>query len=117
MQVSDHGRKRPMYFGGWVDDLGITQHSGMADVLLTPRVSVSCVIAGCVPGLIPATRERSQVMVPVPLWVECKAGTGELRKAQKTFRDHVVKSGAFFLEAHDCADVVVQWFEQFGVTR
>lgn len=107
----DGGRERPMFFGGWTDDLGVLHHSGMSDLLLMPRVSVSSVIAPYIPN------HDTRLMITVPLWVECKAGTGKLRIEQRAFRDYVLKSGAFFLEAHDCADVVIDWFRKFKVER
>lgn len=111
MLVGESGPKRPMFFGGWRDDLGVLHASGMADLLLQPRVSVSSVIAPYVPN------HDTQLMITVPLWVECKARTGKLRESQIAFRDYVVKYGAFFLEAHDSADAIIEWFQRFKVTR
>lgn len=116
--IGKGGRSRPMFFGSWTDDLGVLHHSGMADLLLQPRISISKIITESIPGLLPAVPNHdSHFKITVPLWVECKSGTGKLREDQIAFRDYVVKGGAFFLEAHDCADSVIDWFDAFGVTR
>jgi hypothetical protein len=96
------GRERPMFFGQWRDQSGIQHKRGMADLLLTPRIRLQTS---------PPTR------VCVPLWVECKSGTGELRADQILFRDDVIDSGAFYIEAHDSADAVIQWFNEQGVSK
>ena len=95
------GRSRPMFFGQWTDDLGVLHRKGMADLLLTPRIAIW----------------TDNLKVTVPLWVECKSGSGELEPDQILFRDFVLRGGAYYLEAHDCADVVIQWFSEFGVVR
>jgi hypothetical protein len=109
-----------MFFGQWNDDLGIVHRKGMADLLLTPRIAVwPALQEGNPKWLMPVETAPFDIRlrVTVPLWVECKSGSGELDPEQIAFRDHVVKSGAYYLEAHDCADVVLEWFEFYWVLR
>lgn len=115
------GRNRPMFFGEWTDDLGKLQCKGMADVLLTPQIDLLKIFQGGVP-IIPMN-QRADILrnittrICVPLWVECKSGSGELSDEQKAFRSHVIMAGAFYLEIHDSADELLKWFEQMGVRR
>lgn len=103
------GRKRPMFIGQWTDGYGTIHRCGMPDLLLQPRVNFWRIVTQGNPGL------SSDLKVTVPLWVECKSGSGVLGLNQRAFRDYVVESGAYYLEAHDSADIVVRWFENFGV--
>lgn len=105
------GRERPMFMGAWKDALGVPHYKGMADVLLTPKIKV--LTRSIRNGLL---TEESFVYA-VALWVECKSGTGELRKEQVEFRNDVLAAGAFYIEAHDSADAVIEWFKQMGVAR
>jgi hypothetical protein len=98
------GRERPMFMGQWKDENGETHRQGMADLLLTPRIPVVTATVG-------------RVLMSVPLWVECKSGSGKLEPEQKLFRDDVTKAGAFYIEAHDSAQAVIDWFTIFGVSR
>lgn len=97
------GRPRPMFMGQWRDKNGTLYYGGMPDLLLTPRVEELIK-----PGFLRAT---------AVLWVECKAGTGRLNENQKAFRDDVLEAGAHYIECHDSADQVVQWFLDHGVQR
>lgn len=94
-----NGRMRPMFMGQWTDDDGTAYRKGMADLLLSPKVPIG------------------EQLVAVPLWVECKSGSGRLSPEQKAFRDHVTRNGAFFIEARDCATAVIEWFRARGVSR
>jgi hypothetical protein len=109
--VGAGGRKRPMFMGQWTDELGEVHRKGMADLLLTPRVNLARVLKQAGGVLL------GNFWIPVPLWVECKSGSGELEPEQQLFRNYVIACGSFYLEAHDCADVVIQWFDEHGVTR
>ena len=46
------------------------------------------------------------------LYIECKTGSGKLTKAQKTYRDLLINSGADYLELHDNVDDLMQYFEK-----
>lgn len=93
------GRLRPMFMGQWRDRNGALYSRGMADLLLTPWIGMP-------------TFGHCEV-----LWVECKAGTGELSKEQKAFRDDVKDVGAHYIECRDSADPVVAWFDRHSVRR
>lgn len=116
--VGASGRERPMFMGQWKDELGTVYHKGMADLLLTPRITVnpsSSLVH--IPMNTPAGSPIKPVSVCVPLWVECKSGSGVLTKEQKAFRDDVIKAEAFYIEAHDSAEEVIAWFEAMQVRR
>lgn len=102
------GRKRPMFMGSWRDELGQHHFTGMADLLLTPRVRLPIMNGDKFVDIATAT---------VCLWVECKSGTGRLSPEQQLFRDDVMKTGAAFIEARDSADAVIEWFDRMGVKR
>jgi hypothetical protein len=55
--------------------------------------------------------------IQVPLWVECKAGSGRLSKDQVDFKEDVLARGGFYLLAEQSADPVMAWFDRFGVVR
>jgi hypothetical protein len=103
------GRTRPMFMGAWKDRFGTIHRKGMADILLTPHVKVAFTS--------PDGENFTAVYRTIPLWVECKFGTGKLEREQILFRDDVVEAGAHYIEAHDSADAVVAWFEANGVKR
>jgi hypothetical protein len=102
--VGKGGRQRPMFIGQWRDETGQLHFAGMADLLLTPQV-------------LWRTQNPCFNRVCVPLWVECKAGSGRLSVDQQAFRDDVLAAGAYYIEAHDSAAPVVDWFEAHGVKR
>jgi hypothetical protein len=102
------GRKRPMFMGAWKDELGQHHFTGMADLLLTPRVRLPIMDGSKFIDIATAT---------IPLWVECKSGTGRLGPEQIAFRDDVVKAGAAYIEARDSAEAVIAWFDKMGVRR
>ena len=103
MMVESKGKTRPMSFGVWHDDLGVRRTKGMADLLLTPRVRIVHL-----QGVFPIT---------VPLWCECKYGTGELSQDQEDFRDYVKRHGALWVLAKDSADAVLEVFRLCHVER
>jgi hypothetical protein len=100
------GKERPMFFGSWKDANGELHRKGMADLFLTPKIPLKKLV-----------ETDSGLRFCVPLWVECKSGSGKLTEDQKLFRADVIEAGAFYIEAHDSADAVVEWFRQYGVTR
>jgi hypothetical protein len=101
------GRSRPMFMGAWRDGMGVEHKSGMADLLATPQV-----------GYYKRRAEADEPMISaVPLWIECKSGTGKLSDDQIAFREFVEDGGAYFLEIHDSADALLAWFKAFGVQR
>jgi hypothetical protein len=53
----------------------------------------------------------------VPLWIECKFGSGRMTQDQKDFKRFVEGAGAFHICAHDSADEVMAWFKSHGVKR
>ena len=95
------GRPRPMFMGQWRDRNGTLHYAGIADLLLTPNIRWESGFVECVTAL----------------WVECKAGTGRLTDEQKAFKEDVEEAGAYYIECHDSADQVVQWFLDHGVQR
>lgn len=97
------GADRPLFIGQWDDMTGAHHFGGMCDVLLTPLIWL--------PGPIRPHR------IQVPLWCECKSGTGQLTDEQKAFRDHVEATGGFWIECRDSADMLVAWFREHGVER
>jgi hypothetical protein len=117
--VGAGGGNRPMFIGEWIDDMGVKHYRGMADLLLTPCIDpfTLCGVKG--QFFIPMNQRADLPMnrIAVPLWVECKSGSGELEPEQKLFRDRVVSAGNFYVEAHDSADAVIAWFQQMGVRR
>jgi hypothetical protein len=91
------GGMRPICVGQWIDGNGETRNAGMADLLAQPAIELDFPI------------------VTVPLWIECKAGSGKLTPDQKDFRDFVLGIGAYWLELRDCADALLAWFKENGV--
>jgi hypothetical protein len=108
------GRERPMFIGEWVDEIGVKHYSGKPDLLLTPKIDV--LRLGAFRTLLVISKQV-KLMVPVPLWVECKYGSGALGPEQRLFRDSVLSSGGFYIHAHDSAAAVIEWFENMGVSR
>jgi hypothetical protein len=120
--VGAGGRTRPMFMGAWRDQLGQIHYKGMADLLLTPRIPMFTVPMTI--KLKDGTEEQEPgLYVPrrmdcaVALWVEAKSGSGRLSPEQELFRDDVLKAGAFWIQAQDGPDDVLQWFENMGVRR
>jgi hypothetical protein len=105
------GRERPMFMGQWKDEFGGTHYKGIADILLTPRLLFKKPETS-----VDATLHADRY-IAVALWVECKSGKARLSDEQKDFRDDVQHGGAFWLEARDCADAVIDWFTKNGVER
>jgi hypothetical protein len=113
--VGAGGRNRPMFMGEWVDEFGVKHYKGKADLLMTPRISLRLLMGleGVATIIAPNTRADlppKEVTVAVPLWVECKSGEGRLEPEQKLFREHVLKAGNYYLEVHDSADQLIDWF-------
>lgn len=98
--IGAKGKKRPMFVGRWKDVQGQMFTSGMADLLLAPRIPCSAHFYGT-----------------VFLWVEAKAGKGELTTDQEAFKTFVESQGMYFLECHDSADQLLEWLKAHGVTR
>jgi len=109
--VGKGGRQRPMFMGQWRDRFGDLHRAGMPDLLLTPRL----MFVECVPFRLPC--RHTTTTLAVALWVECKAGRGELSEQQELFRDDALAIGAHYLEARNSADQVIQWFKAFDVQR
>jgi hypothetical protein len=103
--TSSSGRSRPVFIGKWKDRNGEEHNGGMADLLLTPSIDFTVS-----PSIAIGT-------VTVPLWAECKFGQGRLSPEQKLFRDDVIAIGAYYLEIHDSAEQLIQWFKDHGVER
>jgi hypothetical protein len=102
--VGAGGRERPMFMGAWHNGDGIEYRKGMADLLLTPRIRAWPSVT-------------TPEFIAVPLWCECKSGTGRLSKEQILFRDDVIDAGSFYLQLNDAADELLRWFEEHGVRR
>jgi hypothetical protein len=105
------GRERPFFVGEWIDQNGVKHRKGMSDILLQPRITM----------LVAARARGEEIKVPlsftVPLWVECKAGTGALTEDQKDFRDWVLSIGAAYLCVTDSCDELMQWFKDHRVEK
>lgn len=108
--VGKGGRNRPMFVGKWKDGLGVSHTKGMADLLAHPKVWHTS----------------------YALWIEAKFGSGKQGESakresncicgqpinhQKHFQDYVESKGASYIVAQDCADAVIQWFKENGVTK
>jgi hypothetical protein len=106
------GTERPMFMGQWKDKLGVVHYKGIADLLLTPTITRLAHGDGKI-------RMYTQLPFPVTvaLWCECKSGGGRLKPEQIDFRDDVTDAGAFWIQARDSADVVIDWFDHYGVRR
>ena len=112
------GSERPMFMGQWRDEFGTLYRKGMADLLLTPRIVINQTLTlNHVPMNTPAGVSAKPFTVCVPLWVECKSGSGVLTTEQRAFREDVRKAGAFYIETHDSADEVIAWFEAMRVRK
>lgn len=103
------GRWRPFYIGTWTDRFGNVHHKGMADLLTRPRVKI--LLAPAMQPPVP------YVVVTVPLWIECKSGTGRLTPDQREFRAHVEWNGEHYLEIRDDLRPLMEWFDKMGVTK
>lgn len=100
------GAGRPIPSGIWYDTLGQKQTKGKADLLLTPCIDLN-----------PYYDCLKAIIIAVPLWVECKHGTGRLSPEQKYFKAEVEKAGAFYLLCHDSADALWTWLKDHNVER
>lgn len=113
--VGAGGRSRPMFVGKWKDRYGDEHNGGMADLLLTPTVRVASLFPA-ISGWM-GMSAASELLITVPLWCECKYGSGRLEPEQKLFREDVLARGAFYLEIHDGPDQLLEWFKEKGVRR
>ena len=100
-----NGSTRPMFMGEWTDHLGVKRRKGMADLLTMPSIETKSF------GTV------GPVKITVPLWIECKSGSGRMTQDQKDFKEFVEKAGAYHICAHDSADEVIEWFKARGVRR
>lgn len=99
---------RPMAMGSWIDSTGKEHTAGMADLLAQPNIRFILAEAGS---------KSPFIAVTVPLWIECKAGKGQLSSDQRDFREYVLEIGAHYLLLRDCADELFAWFKEHGVKR
>lgn len=104
--VGTGGISRPMFIGLWRDRFGDSHKGGMPDLLLTPKVPFVNTFNGVL-----------AMSVAVALWVECKSGGASLTPQQRLFRDDAIEAGAFWIQARDSAQAVIDWFDQYGVKR
>lgn len=95
-----NGKPRPMVIGQWRDEMGVTHTSGMADLLIAPRIRVNANIAAT-----------------VFLWCECKYGSGELSPDQQAFKTFVEANGMYHVKAQDSADAVIEWLKLHNVIK
>lgn len=93
-----------MNIGDWTDRFGSKHTAGMADYLLTPRILCK-------------TLDGLSRWTAIPLWAECKSGSGDLTRDQKLFREDVMEAGAYHLIVRDSADALLAWFEEMGVRK
>lgn len=107
--VENGGKSRPIFVGKWTDRFGTEHTKGKPDCLLTPRIQAPVFDGSQIPV--------GHVRECVPLWCECKFGSGELSDDQKAFRDDVLAAGAYYLECRDSADSLIDWFTRHGVKR
>lgn len=98
------GRERPMFTGEWTDQLGVKRRKGMADLFAMPRIQL-------------LQDQTLTIETTVPLWIECKSGSGELTEDQEDFRAFVEHAGAHYILAKDSAGAVMAWFKQYRVRR
>lgn len=101
-----------MFIGEWTGDtpskINESTHeftnkhrSGMADLLLFPEIR--------------RHNSASPIAWPHPLWVECKSGTGVLGPEQIEFKEFVTSHHHFYLELHDSAEELIQWFDKMKI--
>jgi hypothetical protein len=102
------GRERPFYVGEWTDERGEKHQGGMADFLLQPSINLE---------IVTGNKALKGEHVTVPLWVECKAGSGELQANQKAFKAWVEWTGAGYLCVTDNCQTLMDWFEIYGVEK
>lgn len=98
------GRERPMFTGEWTDQLGVKRRKGMADLFAMPRIQI-------------LQDQTLTIETTVPLWIECKSGSGILTEEQELFRSFVEYAGAYYILAKDSADAVMAWFKEHRVRR
>lgn len=103
------GAPHAYFMGRWRDDAGGQHTAGMADLLAMPRITL--MYPSDVNGGVAISR------ITVPLWVECKYGAGRMDAEQVAFKQWVEAHGAYYVEARDCADAVLEWFHKMGVRR
>lgn len=105
------GRERPFFVGEWTDALGVKRRKGMADMLLQPRVNITY----------EANFKGAKVKIPlsftVPLWCECKAGSGTLSSDQQAFREWVLSIGAAHICVTDSCEQLMEWFRAKNVEK
>jgi len=103
------GTERPFFVGEWTDVEGVKPRRGMADLLLMPTVHVK---------VIPHGEDRPVVMnTTLPLWCECKAGTGTPDSEQKAFGRWAHSIGCGYLCITDSCQELMDWFTQMGVKK
>lgn len=115
------GRTRPMFFGKWIDDAGITHNSGRADILARPRIGMRAIGNDLLQRAeIPCTvktMEWFDLRVSIPLWIECKSGKGRLSPDQIAFKNWVEANGDGYLLLHDDVSPLTEWLEIHGVKK
>lgn len=102
------GRERPFFVGEWTDAMGVKHRKGMADLLLMPQIRIKQCLEH---------RPQQMLYVTIPLWVECKAGSGKLEKDQREFKDWVMSIGAAYLCVTDSCEALMDWFKNYGVEK
>jgi hypothetical protein len=100
------GRWRPLYFGKWIDDNGTVHTSGRADLLARPRIPAYLWGA-----------DEPDLLVTVPLWIECKSGKGRLSPDQVAFKSWVESNGDFYLLIHNDINPLVDWLKVRNVSK
>lgn len=108
------GRWRPFYIGTWTDRFGNVHTKGMADLLTRPKITLAFQDN--------RQHEEGNLLLPlpslrvtVPLWIECKSGTGRLTPDQKEFKAHVEWNGEHYLEVRDDMRPLMAWFEAHDI--
>jgi hypothetical protein len=112
--VGAAGRWRPMFIGQWIDDYGKVHRGGRADILARPRVLINAGPAYHIGG---DSAEILRVRVTVPLWIECKSGSGRLSPDQIAFKKWVEANDETYILIHDDVRPLIEWFEKMGVKK
>lgn len=102
------GKERPFFVGEWIDRMGVKRRKGMADLLAQPSVCL---------GVLTGKKELSTTTVTIPLWIECKAGTGKLTGDQQAFKEWVDEIGAAYLCVTDSCEELLNFFKHYDLRR
>jgi hypothetical protein len=100
---------RPMYFGKWIDNQGDVHTGGRADILARPKLPMRAILLN--------GEHWPADFVSVPLWIECKSGSGSQRREQREFQAWVTSNGDYYLLIRDDVNPLLEWLKARGVRK